>query len=114
MPQKELLKRVVLRDERDQNGSRYLSASFSDQGDLVFAGQDLGKAVEEFFGESEYEWFWTVRMAALPALAAALAATLSKPDDLLLAVQQRFSGNNAAEIGPFLEQHQIPCDKYSC
>lgn len=46
---------VVLRDMRDARGSRYLGASIKANGDLVIEGQDLGPAVEEFFGVSEYE-----------------------------------------------------------
>ena len=51
---------VVLRDTRDEGGTRYLDASIKSNGDLVFSGQDFGPGVEAFWGVSEYEWVWTV------------------------------------------------------
>lgn len=51
---------VVLRDTRDDGGTRYLEAFVKSNGDLIISGQDLGPGVEAFFGVSEYEWAWTV------------------------------------------------------
>jgi len=53
-------KRVVLRNTRDADGTRYLEASINAEGDLVIEGQDLGPGVEEIFGIREYEWAWTI------------------------------------------------------
>ena len=37
----------------------YLSASINEHGDLVLEGQDLGAGVEEYWGDSDYE-YWVV------------------------------------------------------
>ncbi|MCA1726837.1 MAG: hypothetical protein LC722_04025, partial [Actinobacteria bacterium] len=53
---------ITLRSSKDERGSRSLVANLDPAGDLVFEGQDLGRAVEEFWGEgnTEYEWKMTV------------------------------------------------------
>jgi hypothetical protein len=95
---------VVLRDERTDGDSRYLCAKYSENGDLLIEGHDLGAGVREFFGYFEYEWVWTIEAADLPRLAAALGAD----SNLLDALKARFSGDAAAEIGSFLKEHEIP------
>ena len=100
---------IVLRSERSNTDTRYLSATLNQQGDLVFAGQDLGPGVKAIFGYSEYEWAWTVKAASLPAFAAALG----HPQDLLQALEANFSGDNAAKLLDFMETHGIPHESWS-
>ena len=50
----------------ERNGKRfsvYLSAKIDESGDLVLEGQDLGSGVEEYWGDSDYE-YWVVVSAA--------------------------------------------------
>lgn len=102
---------VSLRDSRDELGTRYLDARLREDGSLCIQGQDLGRGVEQFFGPGnrEYEWAWTVRPQHLAALLAALGAE----GDVLAALAQRFSGDAAAGIRPFLEEHGIPYESWS-
>ena len=99
---------AVLRDIRDSGGSRHLKASIKPNGDLVIEGQDLGPAVEEFFGVMEYEWAWTVAAKDCEKLRAVLETT-----DLLTALAERFSGENAADLQNFLESNDIPYEPWS-
>ena len=102
-------RQVVLRDERKPGDFRHFSARIEPNGDLVFAGQDMGDAVEDWVGAREYEWAWTVVSADVPRLAAALGAR----GDLLDAIAARFSGERVREIEPFLKQHEIPYSFWS-
>ena len=99
---------VVLRHTSDAGGSRHLKASIKPNGDLVIQGQDLGPAVEEFFGVMEYEWAWTVAAEDCEKLRAALETT-----DLLTALAEQFSGENAADLQNFLESNDIPYEPWS-
>lgn len=107
-PEKELA-RVILRDEQTKGDSRYLSASYSINGDLKIEGQDLGRAVKGVFGCSEYEWAWTIARPNLPKLAEALDAK----SNLLGALKGRFSGPAAANLATFLEENEIPYESWS-
>lgn len=104
-------KSVVLRDSRDESGSRFLEATLSADGTLTINGQDLGRGVEEFFGEGdfEYEWTWTIA----PKDVTHLMSALESGDDVLAALAKRFSGDAAAGLQPFLEENEIPYDAWT-
>lgn len=102
---------VTLRDMHDEGGHRSLAASLAADGTLTITGQDLGDGVEQFFGPGnrEYEWVWTIRAQHLPQLATALGAD----DDLLAALAARFTGDRAADLQPFLDEHGISYEAWS-
>lgn len=103
------LLRVVLRQQRDADGTRYLEAYYAPSGDIVIEGQDLGKGVEDFFGFSEYEWVWTIKAADIPQLLNALEIEANP----LRALGQRFSGAQAAGLSSFLDGQQVPYSAWS-
>lgn len=100
---------VVLRRVSEPGNSRTLTATLAENGDLVIEGQDLGDEVERIFGMREYEWIWTVRARDLPRLLDALGAT----SGLLAAMKARFSGDRAADLMRFLDDHAIPYETWS-
>jgi hypothetical protein len=102
-------KSVVLRNVRDSQGTRHLEATLTGKGDLVIEGQDLGDGVEQIFGFREYEWIWTIRARDLPSLLEAMGAT----PNVLAALSERFSGDNAAELKSFLDSHDVPHEVWS-
>jgi hypothetical protein len=101
---------VVLREVEDVDGSRRLTAALSSKGDLVIEGRDCGPGVEQVFGVREYEWAWTIPAASVGDLLNGLQAA---GDDALAALVDRFSGERAAELGPFLESNRIPTERWS-
>jgi hypothetical protein len=100
---------VVLRDSEDAEGTRLLEASLSSDGDLLIQGRDYGDGVEQILGMREYEWGWKIPAGHVPALLRALEAD----DDVLAALKRRFSGNDAADLGEFLDAHGIATEKWS-
>ena len=100
---------VVLRDDRQARDTRYLEAQLTQSGDLIIKGQDIGDAVERLLGGREYEWAWTIKAAHLPQLLKALNAD----SDVLAALARRFSGDAAAGIATFLEENEIPHERWS-
>jgi hypothetical protein len=63
-------RRIVLRDDRDDRGTRYLDAALEEDGTLRITGQDQGLRVSEFFGAAitSYEWVYLVAADRIPAL----------------------------------------------
>lgn len=102
---------ITLRESTDGGGSRHLWARRTAEGDLVIEGQDVGRGVEEIFGDGirEYEWVWTIRAPDVPALLRALG----DGDDVLAALGHRFSGDDAAELYRFLEDSGIRFETWS-
>ena len=106
---KGLKTKVVLRNQRDEYGLRYLDATLNENGDIVIEGQDLGKGVEEAFSSSEYEWTWTIKSNHIHLLKKALGGT----NDILDALEKEYSGLNASKLYEFLENNKIPIESYS-
>ena len=100
---------VELRHVSEANDSRRLTASLGPDGDLVIEGLDAGDEVERIFGFREYEWVWTIRARHVPRLLRALGAS----SDVLSALKERLSGDRAAGLKAFLEEHDVPHEVWS-
>lgn len=57
-----------------------ITAEICENGDLQLSGQDLGKAPQEIFGKSDYEYWLTVPAAQRDPLLLALLEALYKGD----------------------------------
>lgn len=100
--------KTILRNERNKQGFRFLSAEIQHNGDLIFEGQDIGPVVEEFFGSSEYEWRWTIKAEHIPIL----QRVLTEDGNIINLLETRFSNEKAADVLSFLEEHNIPFDSW--
>lgn len=101
--------RITLRRIKDSGGLRLLEASMTPKGDVRIEGYDLGDGVERILGVREYEWEWTVPAASVPLLLQALGVT----ENVLSALQEQFSDDNASLLNSFLEAHNIPTHRWS-
>lgn len=106
---KDLKTNVILRNQRDEYGLRYLDATLNEDGDIVIEGQDLGKGVEEAFGCSEYEWTWIIKSENVHLLKDALGGK----EDVLDTLEKEYSDINASKLYEFLENNKIPIEGYS-
>jgi hypothetical protein len=70
------VRRVVLRDTRDDRGTQSGTAQVEDDGTLRVAGHDTGARVSDIFGAAitSYEWVYVVPAGRVTALARALGA----------------------------------------
>jgi hypothetical protein len=77
------VRRVVLRDIRDDRGTQFEAAQMEDDGTLRVAGHDTGPGVSGVFGAAitSYEWVYAVPSDRIGALARALGA--EHGDDVL-------------------------------
>jgi len=58
--------RVTIYDRASGGDRNMLAAVVTAAGDLVFEGQDIGPGVEKFFGDSDYEYWHTVKAEHVP------------------------------------------------
>ncbi|MBI2390110.1 MAG: hypothetical protein HYV09_11030 [Deltaproteobacteria bacterium] len=68
-----------------REGGRVVTVGFDEHDNLVFTGQDLGAYVEEVFGDSEYEFWYTVPAERIAEFAALVGIDPSEPIAGLLA-----------------------------
>ncbi len=97
---------------KDEGISIHVEAYFEND-KLVVSGYDIGKRVEEYWGDSDYEYTSTVEAEGVSKL----YPLLSVPPDaeaLLVALAEKFNTNTCySEYQSFLEQHGIKYQGFS-
>jgi hypothetical protein len=103
-----LLIRVVLRDQRDDQGTRHLTASRDPRGGIRIDGHDLGRGVEVAFGAdlSEYEWSWVIEPEAVSSAVIALGGR--DGDDPLKLLVAWSAAHGGADPGSHLRDAGVP------
>ncbi len=88
--------------QRRGSTSILIEAEINGKGDLVFSGQDIGKAPSEFFGDSDYEYWLTIRAEHKGAMLVAL-------------IEKHYAGNPEviSILREYLESKNIPCEFFS-
>jgi hypothetical protein len=69
--------------------SIYIDVEITEEGDLLFSGQDIGETPKEFFGDSDYEYWLRVKA--------------EDKDELLLALIEKFYSGNTRVISQLRE-----------
>ena len=93
---KESNKQVRLYESEGET-SVFIDIKIDNEGDIVLSGQDIGKAPEEHWGDSDYE-YWVV-------------VNREQKDLLLLSlIQERFGGSSQSfsNFKEYLIQKEIP------
>ena len=81
---------------------------------LVIDGYDIGKTVEEAWGDSDYEYVITIPVAGLPPLYGLLNVKVGDRKGLLRAIATRFHGNRCwSSLGEFLAKNNIYHDSFT-
>jgi len=103
------VRRVVLRDTRDDRGTQFEAAQMEDDGTLRVAGHDTGPGVSDVFGAAitSYEWVYVVPSGRIGALAQALAA---EPGDDVLDALARYYQQHSGRISGLLRSAKIAAE----
>ena len=82
--------------------SIHIDVRIKENGDLLFSGQDFGKAPEEIFGDSDYEYWLTITAA-------------EKDRALLALIEKHYAGNSSviSELREFMESKKISCEFFA-
>ncbi|MDX2305884.1 MAG: hypothetical protein NW226_23955 [Microscillaceae bacterium] len=87
---------------------------FSAQGHLCFEGYDTGKIVEEYKGDSDYEYFYTVKKEEVKKLSQVFNLPQDDQSRLLEAIWLRFGNHQAySQLGEFMRVHDIKFDSFT-
>ena len=103
------VRRVVLRDTRDDRGTQFEAAQMEDDGTLRVAGHDTGLGVSDVFGAAitSYEWVYVVPSGRIAALAQALGA---EPGDDVLDALARYYQQHGGRISGLLRSAEIAAE----
>jgi hypothetical protein len=81
---------------------------FSEKGQLIVDGYDIGKTVEDCWGNSDYEYKYTIEPNEVEKLYVLFGINSSDKHSLLLEIKKRFEGNEAySKLGIFMNENNI-------
>lgn len=87
---------------------------FTEKGQLFFDGYDIGKTVEEFHGDSDYEYTYTIEPGQVEKLYDIFDLKSGDKNGLLQEIKNRFSINDAYSLfGEFLNTHNIKHESFT-
>jgi hypothetical protein len=93
-------RRVVLRDESDDRGTRHLDAVLVHDGTLRVTGHDQGPRVSDFWGEAitSYEWVYIIATDRIPALLRLVGGHDGDDVLALLAAHHQLPGGQISDL----------------
>lgn len=109
MDEPDPLRRVVITDAKDADGTVWRAVTLADDGSLLISGHDLGPAVERLFGFSEYEF--ERRLSAPEVSTLCMLLGVADDGDLLAAITARFA--SAHELEKFVSDHDIAGESWN-
>jgi hypothetical protein len=87
---------------------------FNDKGQLYFDGYDIGKSVEDYWGDSDYEYTYTVEPAEIEKFYTIFNLKSGDRKGLLQEIKKRFSVNEAYSLfGKFMDDHKIKYESFT-
>jgi hypothetical protein len=108
------MERVVLYKEERPEIRIYMEIFFNEKDQLVFEGQDLGKRVKEFWGDSDYEYSYTIEAVEVGKIYSLFGILPSDRKNLLLEIKNRFEGNDAySSFGEFLMDNKVDFQSFT-
>ena len=87
---------------------------FNEAGNLILEGYDIGKSVEEYWGDSDYEYSATVASEEVDKLYLLLGLTTGSRTELLSYFQEHYHANDCySKIREFFTTHNIQHEGFS-
>jgi hypothetical protein len=87
------MKRITIYDKETDTSHSILEAYITEEGNLVLEGYDIGDFVEKYWGDSDYEYWLTVKSENVPAV-------------LLWLIKERFKTDS--DFRDWLKEKEIP------
>ena len=87
---------------------------FKENGQLFFDGYDIGKTVKDAWGDSDYEYSYTIEPDEVEKLYALFELKSGDQSGLLKVLKNEFSGNKAYSLfGDFMTANKITYSGFS-
>ena len=108
------MERVVLFSLETTHIKVIVEVYFDAANNLIIEGYDIGKTVEEYWGDSDYEYSTTVRPGEVKKLCSALKLPPDSQGQLLAYLQLHYHANDCySKIQDLLSQHDIRYEGFS-
>jgi hypothetical protein len=108
------MEKVILFKEERLDIKINIEIYFNDQGQLILDGYDIGKTVENCWGDSDYEYSYTIEPDEVAKLYTLLEVPNLDKQLLLLEIKKRFGGNDAySKFGDYMNQNNIDFNAFT-
>jgi hypothetical protein len=105
--------RIILYQYQTSDISVRIEAYFKDE-KFIIEGYDVGKSVDEWFGDSDYEYSTTVTGEELEKLYLLFHVSKDDKEGFLKAVAAEFNGNSCySRFRKLLDENDIKYDSFS-
>lgn len=105
---------IVLFSYSDPKIDVLMQLFFDEDGSLHFEGQDVGKSVSEYWGDSDYEYLYTIAPAEVQKFYSLFNLKPGDRSGLLSAIKDRFGENRAySMLGQFMDEHKIKYEAFT-
>lgn len=102
------MERITIYELKNEDIKISMELYFNEENQLIFDGYDIGKRVKDFWGDSDFEYTYTIEPDQVQKLYNALGITTDDRHALLLEVKKRFAGNDAyTDFGKFMDENEI-------
>jgi hypothetical protein len=99
---------MKLYEYRDDEIHISMELYFNENDQLIFEGYDIGVKVEKYWGDSDYEYSYTIDPEEVQKLFKILKVNTGDQGALLLEIKKRFNGNDAySKFGKFMNENGI-------
>lgn len=104
---------VTLYEYKSEDIRISIEAYFRD-GSLIIDGYDIGKRVEEYWGDSDYEYVLTIPPQGIDFLYSYFKVNPGNKDLLLQTMAVQFNSNSCySDIRKLLDDNHIPCEGFT-
>lgn len=87
---------------------------FNKENKLIFDGYDIGKTVRELFGDSDYEYQYSVEFEEVKKIAKLFDVNINERIVFLKEIKKRFNDNKAyTKFGEFMKENNIAFEGFT-
>ncbi len=109
-----MLEKVVLFKEERPDIRISMELSFNEEGNLFFDGYDIGETVQKIWGDSDYEYTYTIASTEVNKFYTIFGIPHGHQTGLLQVLQNQFSVNEAYTLfGKFMDKHGIKYQSFT-
>ena len=108
------MEKITIYEFENPNIKISMKVYFSEENKLIFDGYDIGKAVNQLMGDSDYEYQYSVKFSEVKKIAKIFDININEKMVLLKEIKNRFNGNDAySKFGDFMKENNIVFESFT-
>ncbi|MBR9853905.1 MAG: hypothetical protein GYB37_04910 [Algicola sp.] len=106
--------KITLYEFESPNIKISMKVYFNEKNDLIFDGYDIGKTVSKLMGDSDYEYYYTIKFGEAKKIAKLFNIDINEKIDFLREIKNHFNQNDAySKFGKFMKDNNIEFESFT-